>query len=369
MVRSFSRSVASMALLLAFGTLIPGQLSFEFFAPGEVISTAPNLEGWIADSGVTQVMPMGPIVPGMSGFPTEGTQWALLSTSGTTGGLAVPAGGPLVRVPGAVDFARLRRTVVPMPDISGTASISFTWTYVTPECSGPLSSGNFNDGLSVDLLDPATELVLFHILYRDTFSPELVPGAVTPHSIGVVPTGPCGPALEESPPGSPHLTTVVIPPALYGQPLILEFAAWDGGDASGRGYLWLDEVRVSGVPGPVAPLSLAIVPQGGQMFLLQATALQAPAPGYYDLVILASLDTSLPVGVGPLLGLMPDPLLLDILGLPQGVEPFRPTMQAPFYEFGPFFAPAGLTMDLVAVGFTPPLAQVQEIAPVLRTGF
>jgi hypothetical protein len=152
-------------------------------------------------------------------------------------------------------------------------------------------------------------------------------------------------------------------------PLTIEFALWDGGDPSGFPVLWVDEVRLPGVDPLPAPMSVTVTSAGPQQFSLDVQAPRAAPPLYYDLVLLASANTQLPAGAGPLFGLVPDQLLFDILSLPQGIPPFRPHLIQPSFQFGPFTMPPGISLDLLGVGMQPPLVSVLEIAPLVRVTF
>jgi len=228
--------------------------------------------------------------------------------------------------------------------------LSFDFTYVSRECA---QSTTYNDWCSVDLVDPASNLSALNLVYRDTWSTELVSGAVTPDENGVAPAGFCtGGALEEAPLGTSHGVSVVIPSALQGAAFRLEAHVGDGGDASYNGYLYLDNFQIQGGTPPPPPMTSSITDLTGGTFLY---AIDAPATAltgaFYEIYTLVSLTPAIPTGSGPFLGMHLDGFMVNIFSQPVGAQPFHVQMTGPTYTWGPFGVPPGVTVDWVTVGF------------------
>ena len=351
--------------------LINAQFGFEAPVAGTMLSTVAGPQGWFAEGGIVEILPHPTLTVPVAGFPTGGQQWVGLYTLGLTSGLLVPPLGPLPRPPPPGATASLSRDFLFPSTLAGNATLSFAYSFATPECApaGSFPQADLNDGFSVDLVDPGTGQLLLPILYVDRFSPSLVQPSSIPTYGGQPMTGPCGPGRETAPFGAAAFVTAALPAHLAGTPLRLQFSLWDGGDPSGSPVLWLDDVLLPGVTPNPAPLNIAVAPAGAGLYTLSVAAERAQAPNYYDLVILASTATSLPAGAGPLLGLVPDSLLFNILGVPQGTPPFRPSLTQNLTSFGPFPMPAGFSLDLIAIGFEPPLAAILEVTPLQRVVF
>lgn len=346
------RSLCGIPLLLLVA-LVPGQapLSFEGSAPGASITASPDPEGWSSDGGTVTVVPFGPITGPTSQFPTDQAQWCIIRSAGATGNLTTPQGGPAPYPIAAGSSGMVRNTVtVPIAGAGQTVTLSFDFNYVGLECA---QATTFNDWCTIDLVDPATGLSVLNALYRDTWSPELVPGAVTPNETGTTPTGACiGGALEENVPGTSHTVSVVIPPSLHGLTLDFEAHVADGGDGSFNGYLYLDNVRILGGMPPPPPMTstIAAVP-GGHLYSVSAPA-TAVTGSYYEIYTLVSLTPANPTGSGIFLGMNLDAFLVGIFSQPLGAEPFHFQMTASTYSWGPFVGPPGATIDWVTVGLS-----------------
>ena len=327
------------------------QLSFDGSTAGPSITAIPDGEGWTSDGGTVTVVPFGGISGPTSQFPTDQSQWCIMGSAGAVGSLATTTGGPAPYPIAAGASGVVRNTVViPVAGAGQQVTLSFDFNYVSRECA---QSTTYNDWCSVDLVDPATGLSVLNAIYRDTWSTELVSGAVTPDETGVVPAGYCtGGALEENVPGTSHAVSVVIPAALQGSTLNFEAHVADSGDGSFNGFMYLDNVQIQGGTPPPSPMTSTITTAAGaHTYSVDAPATLATG-NYYEVYTLVSLDPAVPTGSGGFLGMNLDAFLVGIFSQPLGAAPFHIQMTGPTYSWGPFTLPPGVSIDWVTVGIS-----------------
>ncbi|MAG56735.1 MAG: hypothetical protein CMJ83_10630 [Planctomycetes bacterium] len=343
------RTLCLLSILSLLSASVIAQ-GFELSAPGASIGATPDPEGWVSDGGTVTVAPSGAATP-ISGFPSEGSQWCIVRSAGAVGGFTVPMGGPAPFPITAGDTGNVRRTVT-LPT-GGTVSVSFDFTYVTPECPNGNNGGSpaYNDWFSVDLVDPATGLSVLNLVYRDTWSTQLVGPAFSPHEGGSITSSFCTNTLEESVPGTVHTVSVAVPAALHGMTLDFVAQVGDGNDAAFNSWFYLDNVQAGGGPPPAGPLTVDIVSVGAGMYQLDIDAPMTVATGnYYRLYVLISGTPATPTGSGSFLGLNFDAVTASILQLPLGAAPLHFQMTASSWSFGPFAGAPGLTIDYLGVG-------------------
>lgn len=336
------------ACAVAIATLVVAQTaaSFELSMPGALSAPGPDPEGWLIGAGTSTVVPAAAI-PGPSfGFPTDNVQWAIVSSAGALGNISPPPAGvpPPLPLPAGTS-ARLR---IPMVLAAGaTLTVQFDWTYVSLECP---NWAPFNDFVTVDLTD-ASGVRLANLMYRDTFSPLVTP-ALTPNQSGVVPFSICAGGREEPPAGQPKTTTFAVPAALAtGQTAYFEVNVGDANDVSFPGYLWIDDVRLSGGPPGTLGATLSQPWGTGSLRLVESGLVAGtemftgvsfePAPGG--------------PGTGPYLGLWTSnvAVLVAQVSLPLGSIPFHYVPSGPTLTVGPLFGvPVGLPVELVAAEWT-----------------
>jgi len=350
-----------MRLLLLLAVLFvasvaPAQpLGFEGSASGASITTAPDPEGWTSDGGTATVAPSGPLTP-TGGFPSQGSQWCVVRSIGAAGGFDVPQGGPAPYPLTPGDTGNVRNSlVIPVAGPGQIVTLSFDFTFVTPECPNGNNGGStaYNDWFSVDLVDPGSGASLLNLVYRDTWSTELTGGAVSPHEGGAVTTGYCSPpgTLEESAPGAAHVLSVTVPASLQGQTVNFEAHVGDGNDAAFNSWFYLDNLQITGGTPPLGPLTATLANIGGGNYTYTVDAPMTSASGnFYEIYTLISLAPATPTGSGPFLGLNFDAMLASILVLPPFSPPFHFQMTGPTAVFGPFPAAPGLQLDYLAVG-------------------
>jgi hypothetical protein len=221
---------------------------------------ALNLESWSSAGGTVTVVPFGPVAGPVSGFPTSGNQWAIVSAGTTTSG-TIPAGGPM---PAGASTGNLR---VPMPIPSGVPglAITFDWNYVTPECP---NDATYNDFMQISLKD-ASGVVLQVLLYQDTFSTNYdTVNATSPSQAGNVTAGFCTLTLEVAPVGAVKTATVVVDPLLFGNNNV--FFAVDVGngfDTAFASYAYIDSVSFAST-GPSIPTIALSAPVPGTTLVL-----------------------------------------------------------------------------------------------------
>ncbi|NRA97133.1 MAG: hypothetical protein HRU14_13085 [Planctomycetes bacterium] len=344
------RSLCGVTLLF-LSSLVPAQiqLSFEGSAAGASITGSPDAEGWSSIGGTVTVVPFGAIAGPTSQFPTDQPQWCIIRSAGAVGSLATTQGGPAPYPIASGTSGMVRNSVtVPFASPGQQVTLSFDFNYVSQECA---QATTFNDWCAVDLVDPATGLSVLSALYRDTWSIELVSGAVTPDETGVVPIGACtGGALEENLPGTSHSVSVVIPAALHGSTLNFEAHVADSGDGSFSGFLYLDNVQIQGGMAPPPPMTSTITTvAGAHTYSVDAPA-TAVTGNYYELYTLVSLNPAVPTGSGAFLGMHLDAFMAGIFSQPLGAEPFHVQMTGSTYSWGPFTLPPGLSIDWLTVG-------------------
>ncbi len=343
------------------------QLSFEGSTAGASIVAVPDAEGWTSQGGTVTVVPFGPIAGATSGFPTHQGQWCIIRSAGATGNVAAPSGGPAPYPFASGATGSISNLItVPVAAPGQSVLLSFDFTYVSREC---LQSTTYNDWCSVDLVDTATGLSALNLLYRDTWSTQMVAGAVTPDETGTAPAGFCvAGALEEDVPGNAHAVSVVIPPSLQGAPLRLEAHVGDGGDASYNGYLYLDNVQIQGGTPPPPPMTSAVTDVAGGMFLYTVDAPVTAVTGTpYEIYTLVSLNPAVPTGSGPFLGMHLDAFMVNIFAQPLGAQPFHVLMTGPTYAWGPFGVGPGITVDWVTVAVAG--GGIAEITPAQTKAF
>ncbi len=180
------------------------------------------------------------IVGPTSGFPTTGSQWAIVNAANGDGSLPPPpAGGPAPYPLAGGSTGNLIFAGIPIP-----AAISFDWNYISPEC---VMDALYNDFFTVDIIDPATGMSLANILYRDTFSTTYDPAnAVTPDETGTVPAGFCTTTLEEAPLATAKSMLFSAPAALVGMVANLEFHVGNSTDAGFSSYFYVDNIVLAG---------------------------------------------------------------------------------------------------------------------------
>ncbi|HYC76679.1 MAG TPA: hypothetical protein VEI02_03525 [Planctomycetota bacterium] len=332
--------------------------SFELSLPGNLPSNATDPGGWERFSGVGVVAPWGPLAQGSSGFPTSGSRWAVVETTGT-GSAPPPVFGsgvaPALPLPPGTSARLRKQVVVPAPAGAAPVQIRFDWTAVSVE-PGPHGIwqvlGQFNDFFTVDLTDAAGVRVL-SLLYADMarFPFQTPQPAVTPPSTGVLPW-PLIAVAEFAPALTPKTTVVTVPSALAGQTLYFEINLANALDASFDMWMWIDDVRfLNGAP---PPLSIAMSqPLGPGTFRLTN---QGRTVGAESFNVLSLEPAPNGLGSGPYLGLHASstaPLLFQVQA-PLGTVPFHFTAGADEFLFEIACAvPAGLVVEAVAFDILP----------------
>jgi hypothetical protein len=113
-------------------------------------------------------------------FPTAGTHYLVIGANGGSGTTAVnvPSGGPLPRpLAGVISEVR-----IPIP--AGASTVTFSWEFFNAEAF----AGSFNDGISIDVVNPVGGLV-GNLVYADAATGESTCLAVA-GSEETVPPGP-----------------------------------------------------------------------------------------------------------------------------------------------------------------------------------
>lgn len=278
-----------------------------------------------AGSGVTSA-------PSCS-FPTSGSQYLALLASG---GVAVPAGGPLVR-PVSTNATEVR---IPIP--AGSTTISMSWDFFNAEGS---PQTNYNDGLSVDVVN-SSGAVVANLIYVDTHTP-LASGA------------PCGPSGEIAPAG-PQALVSALPP--MGSCDYLSIVLWNGGDDSFDSAAFIDNVVFnSSIPGcqvPCVPVigapTLAAASMGFPGSLLVSMS-SLPPGGTYFLAVTGNAG-AYPAGWLYGIDITPQDLANELnIGWPFSGPVSASACTYGMASIGPIFgAPSGLTLYMVALGVQGP---------------
>jgi hypothetical protein len=202
-----------------------GQAGFECSPVGPLPGDpAANCEGVASDN---QVATTGVTAIASCGFPTQGLQYLLVTGNGPL--TTPPAGGPIPR-PIAALASEVR---VPIP--AGATTVSFDWEFFNSEAS---PSASFNDGLSIDVVSPAGNLV-GGLVYADTNTPA----GTCIHASG---------GTERAPALAPQNFFAALPP--YTPCDYISIVVWNGGDnvAASRGCV--DNIQFdSAVPGCAVP--------------------------------------------------------------------------------------------------------------------
>lgn len=232
----------SLVALAFLGSSASAQTGdFEFCPPG-LTSGSCSPETWVKAGGGVYVEPFGPISPQL-GFPTKGTQWAIVSPVTTPGFLVTPPGGPApyplaVGTTGGMTYK----------NIALGSTISFDYNYVTPECP---QETTYNDFFTVDLVDPSTGMPVANIHYQDTWSTNYSSStAVTPDGLGIIPGASCAITMEVAPVGTAKSVQFQVPAPLVGGVYNLEFHVGNSGDDGWHSYFWIDNI-LNGSLGPV----------------------------------------------------------------------------------------------------------------------
>lgn len=151
------------------------------------------------------------------GFPTEGNQYLIIPGNNPNNVVAPPFGGPVAR-PLPAGYSEVQVVIPP-----SAVDVSIDWNFFNQE---GLPVAVFNDGMSIDVVDPATGLSLLNIAYADTNTP-LAPSGCTGNWMS--PNGGGGSPSPDTGADGPETTCValpaVLPPNAY-----LSIAAWSGGD-------------------------------------------------------------------------------------------------------------------------------------------
>jgi hypothetical protein len=232
---------------------------------------------WSNNGGTNTIVPFGPIAGPQSGFPTDGTKWCIVDSSGSDGWFLQPPGGPALLPYAAGDTGQIKTpTYVPIPGPGQTVRLFFDYTYVSMEFD-PF----YNDCLSVDLTNGGVSVL--NLLYLDTSS-WLVP-PVSPNASGSIPACFGSFPREMFPAGTAKRISVVIPAALYGTFPEFEVNVANGGDPDCDSYAYIDNIGycIGGGTvttlgtgcGTTTPLLVSTVPHFGQTFTLSVS--QAPA--------------------------------------------------------------------------------------------
>jgi hypothetical protein len=231
---------------------------------------------------------------------------------------------------------------------SGTITLQFDWTYVSLECP---NSAAFNDFLTIDLTN-AAGVRLANVLYRDTFSTGYASPAVTPSQSGTVPPTYCpNGGSEVAPAGQPKTAFFPVPAQLAGQNVYFEISVGDVNDVSFSGYLWIDNVRLTGGGAGTLSLHLSQPTGTGSFRLVDANV----APGVELLNGISLEPAPGGVGTGPYLGLWATNVnaLLAQVTMPVGAQPFHVLPSSPTYVFSMASGvPFGLTVEAVAFEWT-----------------
>lgn len=341
------------ALLVAGLVLVatPGfaqvNIGFETCLPGA--GTLPCPSGWVSTGGNVNILPdpAGAITGPMFGFPTEGGQWAVVSSAGATGALTPPpAGGPAPYPLASGSTGNVIFPNVTLPAGPG-ATLNFDYTWCTPECP---SDPTYNDFFTVDFVDPTTGASLQNVLYHDTFDAGLVL-PITTDAQGNLPAGFCpGMEGEVGPAGAPKSVSFPIPPALQGMNVNIEFHVGDATDAGFNGYVWLDRVELTGgASGPTITLSS---PSGAGSIQVDNNGLTAGTEVFNVFTINEPCPSG--VGTGPFAGLCTNNLafLVTQVTLPLGSLPFHFIAPGSTFSFGPLPAgtlPSGTILEAVCL--------------------
>lgn len=107
--------------------------------------------------------------PPSCGFPTEGNQYLIIPGNNPSLLGAPPPGGPMPR-PLPTGYSEVQIVIPP-----GAFDVTVTYNFFNEEF-GPQVT--FNDGVSIDVVDPATGLSLLNLAYADTNTPA-APGNCT----------------------------------------------------------------------------------------------------------------------------------------------------------------------------------------------
>ena len=204
--------------------------TFECQGPVPFLLTAvPDCEGLVS---TVNFSPNGDAyVSGTAscGFPTQGAQYLIVPGNNPSAFPSLPFGGPLPR-PLPVGYSEVQVTIP-----AGAADVSITWDFFNGE-GGAYTS--WNDGMSIDIVDPGTQLSLLNIVYADTNSP-LAPSAcsaswMSPNATNV--NSGTDAILD-----GPQQTCVLLPalpPGAY-----LSIVAWTGGDDVISSACFVDDIQ------------------------------------------------------------------------------------------------------------------------------
>jgi hypothetical protein len=305
--------------------------SFEASTPGG----APG-SPWTTSAGAT-------VFPGGSCFfelamPTQGSNWAELSNSGTS-------------------------TVDPLDpnsyrNSSNSLSQAFSWAAGSPILTldvqlktgeSPSPTTPYNDFCIVEVQQGSSWVTLASL----TVNASSFPG-----------TSVCG----TDPITSVQNLNLDLSSAFAGSTSSTVFTLWifcgNAGDGAVASAAYIDNVAVGG-GGPTAPLTIDIVPvpaMGASWFELQTLSTTLSNVQVRNFL---SLVQTTPTGSGGWFGLAFTIDVIDQALQPIGAEPFNVALDANgSYSFGPFFFPASISLDAVAVAQNPLTGEILYVSPV-----
>ena len=300
-----------------------GQAGFECAPVGPLPGDpAANCEG-VASNNIASAT--GVSATASCGFPTQGLNYLLVTASGPL--TNPPAGGPVPR-PIAAAASEVR---IPIP--VGATQVAFDWKFFNSETT---PSASFNDGMSIDVVGPAGNLV-GGLVYADTNTPA----GTCVHALG---------GTERAPAAAPQTFLAALPP--HAPCDYISIVVWNGGDNAVASRGCVDNILFdSVVPGCAVPCfgvtpALAFSSPGG-VGCLQVNLSGLPAGGTY--FIAATLNPP----PGWLYGInisFPELVSQINAGFPFW-GPLSTGGCAGAAQVGPFcFLPSGLTLYAVGLG-------------------
>ena len=242
----------------ACAAVAAGQASFECAPVGPLPGDpAANCEGVASDN---QVPSTGVSATASCGFPTQGLPGSARDRGRL--GAESAAGRPIPR-PIAAAASEVGSHSV------GATQVSFDWEFFNSEGT---PSASFNDGMSIDVVGPAGNLV-GSLIYADTNTPA----GTCVHASG---------GTERAPAGAPQNLLAALPPHTPCD--CISVVVWNGGDNAVASRGGVDNVLFDSVVRAVAVPCFGVLPalvfsSPGGFGCLQANLSGLPAGGTYFL--------------------------------------------------------------------------------------